>query len=314
MKPNRIESLDLLKGLVMIIMALDHVRDYFHADAFLYDPTNIDQTSPAVFFTRFITHFCAPAFIFLAGTSAFLVGQRKTKGELSIWLIKRGIWLIIAEITLLKFGWLFQLNMSVVTLQVIWVLGIAMVFLAAFIHVPARLMIGISLVAVFTHNFFDGFSPEGETAKIIWSFLHTFGFNQIGPVMAVLAYPMIPWIFVMALGYHFGKLYVTDYPVEKRKKLLVYSGLGMILLFMVIRVTNLFGESNHFVTYPELSKTVISFFNVSKYPPSLLYLLITIGPSFVFLAYTENWEKTKSPMWLHFSGGFPCSTTSFTFT
>lgn len=293
MKSNRIESLDLLKGLVMIIMALDHVRDYFHADAFLYDPTDIESTSLAVFFTRFITHFCATVFIFLAGTSAFFVGQRKTKGELSSWLVKRGLWLIIAEITLLKFGWLFQLNMTTLTLQVIWVLGISMVILAAFIHVPARLMIGLSVLVIFTHNFLDRYNPEGNMA-IVWSFLHALRFNQIGPMNVMLVYPIIPWVFVMTLGYHFAKLYVNDYPVEQRKKFLVYTGLSMIVLFIAIRLTNLFGESDQFVMYPETGKTIMSFLHVSKYPPSLLYLLVTLGPSFLFLAFTENWRNKVS--------------------
>ena len=144
----RIASLDFLRGVVIVIMALDHVRDYFHYDAFFYDPTDLSQTNPILFFTRFITHFCAPVFVFLAGTSAFLVGQRKGKKALSIWLLKRGVWLVIVELTIIKFAWNFVLDYSVNALQVIWVLGISMIFLAAFIHLPRILTLVICFIGV----------------------------------------------------------------------------------------------------------------------------------------------------------------------
>jgi uncharacterized membrane protein len=160
MKSKRIESIDLLRGLVMVIMALDHVRDYFHYDAFFFDPTDLTQTNFALFFTRFVTHFCAPVFVFLAGTSAFFVGQRRDKKSLSVWLIKRGIWLVFTELTVVKFAWMFKLDYSTTILQVIWVLGVSMIFLAGFIHLPQKLGIAIALVAIFGHNLLDGISPS----------------------------------------------------------------------------------------------------------------------------------------------------------
>lgn len=290
MKSNRIESLDLLRGLVMIIMALDHVRDYFHADAFLFDPTDVNQTNLPLFFTRFVTHYCAPVFIFLAGTSAFLVGQRKSKGELATWLLKRGIWLIIAEFTIIKFGWFFKLDFGYFTLMVIWVLGLSMICLAGIIYLPRIWVIAVSVLGILGHNFLDGLSFQSEPLAVVWSFLHQFRFNQIGDVTVVLVYPLIPWVLVMSLGYHFGALYTSDFPAEKRKKLLKQLGAGLIILFVGIRFCNLFGDPVPFVTYDTFSKTIISFLSVSKYPPSALYLFITLGPALLFLAYTEGWK------------------------
>lgn len=290
MKSNRIQSIDLLRGVVMILMALDHVRDYFHKDAFFYDPTDIEATNWMVFFTRFITHFCAPVFIFLAGTSAFMVGQKITRGELSMWLLKRGIWLIIAEITILKFAWLFKLDYSFLTLQVIWLLGLCMIFLAGIVHLPRVWVIAVSIIGILGHNFLDGIAPTSEPIAVLWSFLHQFRFNQIANITVILAYPLIPWVFVMSLGYYFGALYTADYPSEKRRKFLWQAGLTLVLAFVSIRLFNLFGESVPFTAYDSLSKTLISFFNVSKYPPSTLYLFITLGPALLFLAFTENWK------------------------
>ena len=287
-KSNRIASIDLLRGMVMIFMALDHVRDYFHYDAFFFDPTDLSQTNVALFITRFLTHYCAPVFVFLAGTSAFFVGQKRSKKELSIWLLKRGFWLILVEVTIMKFSWNFNLNYTETIFQVIWVLGASMVFLAAFIHVPKKLMIAISLIAIFGHNMLDGYMPE--TYKNLWVLLHVQGPIVTSVTTIFSAYPLIPWIFVMPLGYYLGDLYSKDAIPSKRKKTLLTLGFSSIALFVMLRSFDLYGDANHWETQKTFGLSLASFFNVIKYPPSLQYLLITLGPALVFLAAAENWK------------------------
>jgi uncharacterized membrane protein len=286
---TRIQSIDLLRGVVMVIMALDHVRDYFHADAFLFEPTDLEESNTALFFTRFITHFCAPVFVFLAGTSARFVGQRRSKKGLSIWLVKRGLWLVFLELTIIKFGWLFQLTPYSYLLQVIWVLGVGMIFLAAFVHIPRNLMLIISLAFIFGHNAFDYLNalyPESTLLKL----LHMQGPIFLGDFVFFAAYPLIPWIFVMPLGYHLGGLYVKDYTAEERIKILRNVGVLLIILFVVLRGFNIYGDANLWSTQRSIGLTISSFFNVTKYPPSLLFILITLGPSLVFLSYAEKWQ------------------------
>lgn len=188
-RKTRIESIDLLKGLVMIIMALDHVRDYFHYSTFFFDPTDPITTTLPIYFTRFITNFCAPAFSFLAGLSAFMVGKRISKNELSQFLIKRGLWLIFAEIVILSFAWQFDSNFSFLGLQVIWVLGISMIFLAGLIHLPLNYLLVFSCVCIFGHNLLDTFHFDGS---MLWSFIHSFMnsiFSLTSPI--VLLYLLI---------------------------------------------------------------------------------------------------------------------------
>lgn len=293
-RKKRIKSIDMLRGLVIIIMALDHVRDYFHYDAFFFDPTDLTQTSIPLFWTRFITHFCAPVFVFLAGTSAFLVGQRITKKALSIWLLKRGVWLVIAELTIIKLAWMFQLDFTSIVLQVIWILGISMIFLAGFIHFPKKIMIALALIAIFGHNLLDSFSPVDPLASGIWSFLHVFTIVPIGSLEVFTGYSILPWVFVMPLGYYFGELYKPSVASEYRVKKLWQLGMGITILFFVLRFINLYGDPVPWTTQNTIGHTVLSFFNVNKYPPSLLYLLITLGPSILFLAMTENWQNKLS--------------------
>ncbi len=293
---KRIKSIDMLRGLVMIIMALDHVRDYFHKEAFFFDPTDLEQTYPALFFTRFVTHFCAPVFVFLAGTSAFFVGSRKNKKFLSAWLVKRGLWLIFAEFTIIKLAWAFKLDYSVLMLQVIWVLGLGMIFLAAYIYLPRKLGLALALLAVFGHNLLDIYStgdpfiPSTDVGEGIWRVLHVFGLVPAGSSMILVAYPAIPWIFVMPLGYYFGVLYKPDVNARFRIKKLWQIGLGITILFLLLRGINIYGDPAPWSSQASWSYTVMSFFNVTKYPPSLLFLLITLGPSLIFLAVVEKWQ------------------------
>lgn len=288
-KSNRIESIDLLRGLVMIIMALDHVRDYFHADAFLYNPLNLERTSVALFFTRWITHFCAPVFVFLAGTSAFLVGTRKGKKALSSFLFKRGLWLLVLEVTIINFAWFFNVQFSLITLTVIWALGMGMVVLSAAIHLPFKLIFATGLVLVAGHNLLDPIQVPGEDIEAIgFSLLHVFKGFQIGHFFLYVGYPIIPWTGIMLLGYCFGTFYQSSVDAEYRKKILVRVGVTLILLFVAIRFTNAYGDPAPWSIQKNSIYTFLSFINVSKYPPSLLYALVTLGPAMIFLAYSEK--------------------------
>ena len=289
-KSHRIESIDLLRGIVMIVMALDHVRDYFHADAFLYDPTDMSKTSVVLFFTRWITHFCAPVFIFLAGTSAFLVGTKRSKKELSIFLLKRGLWLVFLELTIVNFAWFFNFQFSLITLFVIWALGVGMILLAAFVHLPLKMALAVGLIMVFGHNLLDGLTMEGGGMEAIsWSVFHQFqGFQLSDNYSLFVAYPLVPWVGVMLLGYCFGALYQPS-DNYSRKKILLYLGFACVALFVLIRFINGYGDPNPWSVQHSPVFTMLSLLYVTKYPPSLLYLLITLGPSIIFLAVSENY-------------------------
>jgi len=285
----RVQSIDLLRGLVMIIMALDHVRDYFHTDAFLYDPTDLSKTNVLLFFTRWITHFCAPTFMFLSGTSAYLVGERKGKKYLSRFLFTRGLWLIFLEFTVLSFAWYFDAHFTMIDFIVIWALGVSMIALAAMIYLPLQWIMAIGLAMVFGHNLLDSVHVTGSgLASFGWALLHEQQIFPYGDHMFFVGYPLIPWIGVMALGYSLGKIYNENYDAAKRKRILIQLGMGAIAFFIVLRATNIYGDSSHWSGQGTPAFTLLSFFNVSKYPPSLLYLLITLGPAILFLACTEN--------------------------
>jgi uncharacterized membrane protein len=289
-KPNRIESIDLLRGIVMIFMALDHVRDYFHADAFVFDPTDVTKTNVLLFFTRWITHYCAPVFVFLSGTSAFLVGIRKGKKALTTFLITRGLWLIFLELTVINLAWFFNFQFPIITLIVIWALGIGMIVLAAFIHLPSNLILAVGIILVAGHNALDSFHVAGNGADAIgWAVLHEFKLFPLGEARTLfVGYPVIPWIGVMLLGYCFGRLYQPSFVAPVRRKKLFLIGGSVTLLFIVIRAINGYGDPSHWSSQPDPVFTFLSFLNVSKYPPSLLYVLMTLGPAILFLAVAEK--------------------------
>jgi uncharacterized membrane protein len=288
-KISRVASIDLLRGTVMIIMALDHVRDYFHSAAFEYDPLDLDKTSPTLFFTRWITHFCAPVFVFLAGTSAFLSGQRKTKKDLSFFLVTRGLWLIILELTIVNFGWLFNYELPTFPLTVIWALGVSMIALSILVHFPKFFILAIGIILVAGHNALDGIGvPEPGVKKIFWSVLHAPGIYEVAGKNLFVGYPVIPWIGLMALGYCFGNLYTPQFDVGRRKRVLIIMGVSAIILFTVLRYTNIYGDPSPWSNQSSGFYTFLSFIRTTKYPPSLLYLLMTIGPALLFLAFTER--------------------------
>ena len=272
---NRIESIDLLKGLVMVVMALDHTRDYFHIAANYYDPTDPTQTTWAIYFTRWITHFCAPTFSFLAGISAFIAGRKKTKRELSGFLFKRGLWLVFIEFTIVNFAWTFDVRFETDGLAVIWALGISMIVLAALVYLPRTVILIISLVLIFGHNLLDSIHFKGS---LLWAMLHeSSDFSFSDHFNFYVQYPVIPWIAVMSLGYCFGNLYEKSVDKVKRKKILNVIGIFSIILFIIIRKINIYGNLTSWVQYDTILKTMESFLNPTKYPPSLLYLLMTLS-------------------------------------
>ncbi|WP_242203641.1 DUF1624 domain-containing protein [Aestuariivivens insulae] len=301
-KSTRITSIDILRGLVMVLMALDHVRDYFHYDAAIHDPTDLETTTPFLFFTRFITHFCAPVFVFLAGTSAFLYGSNKTKPRLFKFLFTRGVWLIILEIVLNTFIWTFDFTYSFILLQVIWAIGISMVCLSFFIFLPKKIIAIIGFILVGLHNMLDNIVMQGSGLKsVMWYILHQANGIPMGETRFVyFAYPVIPWIGLMALGYCLGSLYTKGYNADVRKKWLLRLGMGSILLFVILRSLNNYGDLVPWISQDTTAKTIISFFNVTKYPPSLAYLLITIGPSLLLLQVFENLKNKISDFFLVF--------------
>jgi uncharacterized membrane protein len=278
----RLDSIDLVRGLVMVLMALDHVRDYF--SELRFDPTDLSQTYPALFATRWITHFCAPTFILLAGVSARLVAKRREPGALMRFLFTRGIWLVFLEFTLVNFVWTFDPAYRFgLGAQVIWAIGVSMIVLAVLVRLPVAAVGAIGLLMIASHNAFDAIEPQmlGAWAPL-WTILHVQGPT---PFMFV-AYPLVPWIGVMAAGYALGAVY--DFPDERRRRALLAMGLVAIAGFVVLRGFIGYGDLRPWTSQPSATATVMAFMNVTKYPPSLAYLLATLGPALIALAVFEH--------------------------
>jgi len=284
---KRIESIDIVRGIVMVIMALDHSRDFL--TNLNYQPTDLSKASSILFLTRFVTHFCAATFVFLAGTSAFLtISRGKTKNQAARFLVSRGLWLIFLELTIIRFGWIMDLNYHFLFLQVIWAIGCSMLVLAALIYLPMPVIAAVGLILIFGHDLFDHFTASGlpPAETTIWDFLHVSGIVNIGPVTVLVFYPLVPWIGIMAVGYCFGSIYKMD--ADRRRRLLVTLGCSSILLFIAIRAFNFYGDPANWTDQHNWHRDILSFINVSKYPPSLDYVLITLGPVMLLLAAFEN--------------------------
>ena len=285
----RLDSVDLLRGWIMVIMALDHTRDFFSREAMLFDPTDLTRTTVPLFLTRWITHFCAPVFFFLAGTGAFLSTRRgKTKAEVARFLLTRGLWLIVLELTVVQFGWSFMIDFHFVALMVIWALGWSMIVLAALIYLPLWAIAAVGAVMIAGHNLLDGVSPDAfGSMSWLWKILHVQTGFQIAPKYnAFVVYPLIPWIGVMACGYAFGALLRREQ--TERRAIVLWIGLGLVLAFVVLRAINIYGDPQPWSAQANPVRTLLSFLNCAKYPPSLLYLLMTLGPSIVLLALFDR--------------------------
>jgi uncharacterized membrane protein len=297
----RITSIDVARGVAMVIMALDHVRDYFHADSFIYDPTDLTKTSLVLFGTRWITHFCAPAFMLLTGTSAFLVGERKGIPALSKFLFTRGLFLVFLEFTVINFGWNFNIRFPEIDFLVLWSLGISMIALSGMVFLPKKVILAIGIVLVAGHNLLDHIHVTGNGGRaFLWSLLHDPALFTFGGKQFFVLYPIIPWIGIIALGYSLGSLYANSTDIIQRRKTLLWLGTGAILLFIIIRGINLYGDPNPWSKQPLASFSFLSFFNVTKYPPSLSYALMTLGPTLIFLAVADSATGRLSKIFMVF--------------
>lgn len=289
----RIKSIDTVRGLIMVIMALDHVRDYFHITAFSADPLDPRTTTAALFFTRWITHYCAPSFMLLSGISAYLSGQNKTTAETSSYLLKRGLWLIIVEFTFMTFAFSFDITFKTIFLAVLWALGTSMLVLGLFVRFFSPKVILISgLVLIFGHNLFDLLKPEPGSALDIFLGIFLTGAGRFVPrgdggTIAFL-YVILPWAGIMMSGYGLGTIYNHAFPEQRRRKLLLQSGMAAILLFLALRLMNYYGDQAPWSVQAGGLRTFFSFMNASKYPPSLIFTLMTLGPILILLAVTEQ--------------------------
>jgi uncharacterized membrane protein len=284
----RISSIDTVRGVIMIVMALDHTRDFFGFAGI--SPTNLEQASAALFFTRWITNICAPVFFLLTGTGAYLSLRKKSKSELSRFLFTRGLWLIFLEQVVMRgFGWQFNFDYKVSMLVVLWALAWAMIFLSVLVYLPAKFMASIGIVMIAAHNLLDSV----QSSNPLFSILHSPGFvvNNARHVVFV-AYPLVPWIGVTAAGYGLGQIY--DWPIERRKTFLLRLGVILAMAFVVLRGINLYGDPSRWSAQKSAFFTALSFLNTTKYPPSLLFLLMTLGPALLFLWTVDD----GTPPWL----------------
>jgi uncharacterized membrane protein len=277
---TRIESIDALRGIIMILMALDHVRDYFGDLA--VNPTDPAGTTVPLFFTRWVTHICAPVFFLLTGTGAYLALRRMSKGELSRYLVIRGLWLILLEITVIRFLWQFNLDYQLTMLTVIWALGWAMVVLGVLVHLPVWLVTLFGLTLIAGHNLLDQVQAASlGSLSPLWTVLHAPGFllNEPGRIVFV-PYVLIPWVGVTAVGYGLGQVF--SWESAKRRRFLLWVGLALVAVFLLLRRINSYGDPRPWMV-GDGTFTLLSFLNVSKYPPSLLFLLMTLGPALLLL-------------------------------
>jgi uncharacterized membrane protein len=285
----RIESVDVLRGLIMIVMALDHVREFFGTPGI--NPTDMAHTTVALFFTRWITHFCAPVFFLLTGTGAFLSLRRKSVAQLSRFLWTRGLWLIFLELVVTRcLGWQFNFDYRLTLLFVLWALGWSMIALAALIHLPVKVVTVIGVVMIATHNLLDPVAAASFGAFApVWSILHVPGIIVSNSRFTIFeAYPLIPWIGVTAAGYGLGQIFSWD--AERRRAFLLALGTALCVAFIVLRVVNIYGDPNPWSTQRSPVHTMLSFLNTTKYPPSLLFLLMTLGPAMIFLRAVDGWS------------------------
>jgi len=296
---NRVYSIDLWRGIIMVIMALDHVRDFFHYTAAVDSPTNLMTTTPALFFTRWITHLCAPAFLFLSGVSAYLAGQKRTKKELRKFLITRGFWLVLVELFIVTLGWTFDPLFQIFILQVIWAIGISMIILGLMVNLPTSYILTAGLLIICFHNLLDpAEAAQKGDVGLVWNLVHHANFSVVplfGHHVMVIVYAFLPWTGIMLLGFGMGKLFTAATPAARRRKILYRAGISGIAIFLVLRMINHYGDPQFWTIQRNPFYTFLSIINVSKYPPSLDYIAVTVGISLIFLAATDRISKNSLP-------------------
>lgn len=286
--PSRIPSIDALRGLVILLMLVDHAREFFFIHAQVSDPMDVATTSPALFFTRLAAHLCAPVFVALTGLGAWLYAAKKGGAPAaSGFLFKRGLFLVVLELTVVNFAWNFDLLPPTIFLQVIWAIGLAMILLSALVHLPRPALIAIGLTIVLGHNLLDPITiAQGQPGHAIWAVLHDRGVIEMpwgGRVRT--SYPLLPWIGIAALGYAVGP-WLRE-PAARRRRDLTRLGLSMLALFTILRAVNLYGDPLPWSIQPEPVQTAMSFVNLTKYPPSADFILLTLGGGTLLLAAFE---------------------------
>ena len=290
-KPSqRLLSIDALRGLVILFMLLDHVRETFFLHRQVSDPMAIDSTEPALFVSRTLAHLCAPVFVLLTGLSAWLYGQKhQGRGDVSAFLFKRGLFLVVLEFTLVNIAWTFQLPPSVIYLQVIWAIGISMIALAALVWLPRPLLLVLGAAIVAGHNLLDGLHfAQGSALHVPWAILHDRGWLEFSDSLRLrTSYPVLPWVGVIALGYGLGPWFAHSMPAATRQRRLLLAGLATLLGFVALRLLNVYGEAP-WTVQADTAHTLMSFFNITKYPPSLLFLALTLGAGLLLLLGLER--------------------------
>ncbi len=281
---QRIRSIDFGRGLVMIIMALDHVRDMMHIDSQMQNPLDLSTTNVLLFFTRWVTHLCAPTFVFLSGVSAWLsLKRKKDQREARLFILKRGIWLIILELTLVNFGFWWDIQCRTLITEVIAAIGFGFVLLAILYDIHPKILIALGLVIVFGHDIMTNMSNSG----FVFSLLFKPGAFPMGTGrIFIVGYPFIPWLGIMLCGFGCGHLFFR--PGYWRKRLLLIMGLSALTLFILLRFINLYGDPAPWSVQKNATYTILSFLNVNKYPPSLLFTLVMLGIQFIILSIAEE--------------------------
>ncbi|KOS04629.1 hypothetical protein AM493_00165 [Flavobacterium akiainvivens] len=291
---KRIQSIDVLRGIIMAIMALDHSRDFFHVSAMTADPLDAETTTPMLFFTRWITHFCAPTFVFLSGTSIYLQSLRKTPKELAFFLLTRGLWLVLAELTIVGFGWSFDYMFRFFFLQVIWAIGWSMIILSVLVLCPYWVLAALGVAITLGHNAVDYIPITNPTAEMAANALIMTNHKVyvVGSSGVMFGYAILPWTGIMLLGFAVGRWFNTRLVTpQHRKKVLVSFGLLLCTLFVLLRFSNSYGDPSPWIPRDTATKTIIAFLNVTKYPPSLMYACMTLGPSLLVLAAIEGMQN-----------------------
>jgi uncharacterized membrane protein len=291
----RLDSVDALRGAVMIIMALDHVRDFVHRGAMSQSPTDLATTTPLLFLTRWITHFCAPVFMFTAGIGAYFYLVRRnpdqagwqpsrSRGQLSTFLLTRGLWLMLLEVTVMRLAYNFDVGQSYpFFLLVLWGLGLSMIVLAALVWLPIPVLSVLSVATIVLHHLADGIrAQQFGAAAPLWNLIHQVGAFQFAGHVFITPYPLVPWVAVMALGFCFGP--ALQLAPAQRQRLLIRVGISTIIAFILVRALNVYGDPLRWAWQATAPFTVLSFLNTTKYPPSLSFLLMTMGPALILLA------------------------------
>lgn len=294
---QRLQSIDALRGLVILFMLLDHVRETFYLHRQVSDPMTIDATDPGLFASRTLAHLCAPVFVLLTGLSAWLYGEKhQGRGDVAAFLFKRGLFLVVLEFTLVNFAWTFQLPPSVIYLQVIWAIGLSMIALSLLVWLPRPALVLVGVAIIGGHNLLDGLHFDATSAlHVPWAILHDRGWLEVGEHLRLrTSYPVLPWIGVIALGYGLGPWFARGSSATQRQRHLLVAGAGALLGFVALRVLNGYGEAPWSV-YPNTTQTLMSFFNITKYPPSLLFLALTLGFSMLLL---RGFERAGSARWI----------------